>query len=165
VYEEHGTPTATARARIDALRFCNADLCPAGEFPYELHGDGYWKLDCSGSARVGGVGMPGYHVIELVVARGDDVRLITRRDELLAFFGTVDTKAEATFLAYRDGFDSSGCKFDEIAQVADGFELEMPTHACALAPGPGEPEWIRLHVAHDGHTKILARAPLEEAAR
>jgi hypothetical protein len=162
--EEWGTPSATAKERIDALRYCDAEKCPDVEMPYELRGNGAWSLYCYGTASVGGAPAPGYYIDEIVVANGDEAKLLALRSELLDFFGRIDTKSEAVYLAMRDGFSMAACQWDAIVETDDGFDLTIPVRgSCERAPGgptDGSAEEIVLHVGRDGATRIDSRRTL-----
>ena len=164
VNDEGGTPNAIANARIDEIRYCSAERCPKTDLPQVFDGKA-WRLHCSGTARVGGREPGGFTVSNLVVARGDDVSLVTTRDELVAFFGTIDTKAEAVFLAMRDGFSLASCNYGGVEERDDGYALRIPVPGgCERAPdGPARgSEEIVLVVARDGHTRIESRETLPD---
>lgn len=165
-YEEWGTPTSTAKARIDALRFCDPEKCPNPidmARALEIRGDGQAWPVCSGTTHVGGAPSPGYYVEELVFAQGDDVTLVTLRSDLVSFFGTIDTKSEAMYVAMRDGFQNVVCQWDRIVETDDGFDLPMVAGDCRRAPGgPANGfEEIILHVGRDAQTRITSRQPIQ----
>lgn len=164
--DESGTPNEVARALVDEKRYCDAERCPKTDLPWQLDGRGAWTLYCTGAtAEVGGVEPGGYSVNTLVVARGDDVSLVTTHDELVSFFGTIDTKSEAVFLALRDGFTLASCNYGGMEERADGYALRIPVPGgCERAPdGPAHgSEEITLFITRDGHTRIESRKTLPE---
>lgn len=93
----------------------------------------------------------------IAVNRGDDIELVTTREELVSFLGTIDSTTEAALLAFADGYawEADDPTANGARAVDDGYELLVSELVSDCAPI--QTDRVQLQISTEGDVEVVRR--------